>query len=302
MVERFSKSLFHFTLLFLSNSFKLQSKFEWGLANTSVSLSATAYCGSKSIHGHIFSGYASGFIETMVINGQEFDEEGFIGYRSIDETIYIVFRGSYSLLNWLADLSFITTGYPFCERCRVHLGFFRYEQAIIKTVIDHVHYLTEKFPNYAVVVTGHSLGAACAALTAADMIHAGINASIYNFGSPRFGNKELSAYLSKLIPVVVRVTHYKDLVPHIPTVSQGYVHLAGEWYEDERRVLHNCTGAEDPRCSDMWTYSANIADHFRYLGVWMTCDSGNNNVTALMIDAVSRALTSDGLASLNVQV
>ena len=298
MLILLTKYFLFFKTLLISASRNTGEEFDWGLANTSVSLSATAYCGSKSIHGHIFSGFATGFVETLLINGEEFDEEGFIGYRNTDEKIYVVFRGSYSLLNWLADLSFITTVYPYCDRCRVHLGFFRYEQAIIKTVIDHVLQLKEKFPTYHVVVTGHSLGAACAALTAADLIRVGINASIYNFGSPRFGNKELSAYLSMLIPVVVRVTHYKDLVPHIPTVSQGYVHLEGEWYEDERGALHNCTGTEDPHCSDMWTYSANIADHFRYLGVWMTCDSANNNVTALMIDAVRYAGISDGLSGL----
>lgn len=38
----------------------------------------------------------------------------------------------------------------------------------------------------------------------------------YNFGSPRVGNTEFANYVAAKIPTFNRVTHYNDIVPHVP--------------------------------------------------------------------------------------
>jgi len=61
-------------------------------------------------------------------------------------------------------------------------------------VLNQCANLIAKYPDAKVVVTGHSLGAAMAALAALD-IHPSIHIDIYyNFGQPRVGDFNWSAY------------------------------------------------------------------------------------------------------------
>jgi len=271
-------------ILLLSLSYEISGILNWELANCSISLSATSYCGVTSIPRHKFTGNSAGFIVFSTIYNEKYDAEGYIGYRPVDKMIYVVFRGSYSIANWIADLDYFTTPYPGCANCRVHLGFYNYEQSIIKDIIKDVISLQKKFPEYGVISTGHSLGAACASLVAADLIMAGIKTTLINFGSPRFANKELSEYLSTLIPSITRVTHHRDLVPHIPPALQGFQHISGEYYEDVDGSVRECSGYEDPTCSDQFTLSTSLYDHYFYLGVTMSCDTENNNITRKILE------------------
>jgi hypothetical protein len=69
------------------------------------------------------------------------------------------------------------------------------------------------------------------------------------------------------------MTHYKDTVPHVPYESMGYLHIAGEVYEDEDHTLYGCTGPEDTTCGDQWAFiQTDISDHLLYLDHDMTCD------------------------------
>jgi len=52
----------------------------------------------------------------------------------------------------------VLTEYPLCSGCEVHKGFYTAEQNVIKEVLTQVQNLKAKFPEYKVVVTGHSLG------------------------------------------------------------------------------------------------------------------------------------------------
>ena len=119
------------------------------------------------------------------------------------ESIYIVYRGSESFENWLSDLDAILTEYPYCDKCQVHEGFYYAEQQVIKSVITNTKELISQYPTYKVVVTGHSLGAALATLTAVDFLKNGISpVSLINFGSPRVG-KLLIICLLQMISVLI---------------------------------------------------------------------------------------------------
>lgn len=249
--------------------------FEWGFANTSVLLCAISYCDYRKLPRHNFSGYADTFNITKIINNVKHDSHGFIGYRPSDKTIYAVFRGTHSVVNFLDDLNFVTTAYPYCTGCLVHFGFYSAQQAVVSDVIEEISSLVMRFPDYRVVITGHSLGAAVATLTAVEVVqkNLGILPVLLNFGSPRIGNKEFAIYVTELLPPSnrYRVTHMRDAVPHVPTESQGFLHMAGEWYEDDQGLrVRSCRGFEDDSCNDQW-YVGTIADHLVYLGVVMGC-------------------------------
>ena len=73
-------------------------------ANTSVWLSGAAYC-NKEMYGTMkLSGPATGFIVTNILYDKQTDLQGYIGLMTSTKTIYVVFRGSSSFLNWIDDL------------------------------------------------------------------------------------------------------------------------------------------------------------------------------------------------------
>jgi len=49
-------------------------------------------------------------------------------------------------------------------------------------------------PGYSLKVTGHSLGAALAHLTGMNLIKAGYNVQMINFGQPRLGDDTYAAF------------------------------------------------------------------------------------------------------------
>ena len=63
-----------------------------------------AYCGHSEYMTHVYFGAATGFIPSLTIYNPAEDVEGFIGYLPSDNSIYVVFRGSISIKNWITDL------------------------------------------------------------------------------------------------------------------------------------------------------------------------------------------------------
>jgi pimeloyl-ACP methyl ester carboxylesterase len=103
-----------------------------------------------------------------------------------ESAIYVVFRGSTSIADWVNNLDAVLTDYPRCSKCKVHKGFYKAQQSVISYITSSVQALRQKYPSYTVIVTGHSLGAAVATLTAIDLQESGMGAvRLFNFGSPR---------------------------------------------------------------------------------------------------------------------
>ena len=152
-----------FTILPLAFAYlndTLAGSWDYNQAQISLWLSAAAYCGKSKYESHVFKGPTTGFVVTSIISDTATDTEGFIGYLPSDNSIYVSFRGSSSIRNWISNLDAWKTSYtsfPECN-CQVHKGFYQAEQKVIGGIISEVKTLKSKYPNYAVKVTGHSLG------------------------------------------------------------------------------------------------------------------------------------------------
>lgn len=75
----------------------------------------------------------------------------------------------------------------------VHFGFCDYYQTLVaKGLADRIALLAKEFPSYNVFITGHSLGAAAAAVCAADMAQRMMikreRVMLYTLGEPRTGD------------------------------------------------------------------------------------------------------------------
>ena len=86
-------------------------------------------------------------------------------------------------------------------------------------------------PSYTIVITGHSLGAAIAAIAAVEIRNAGSNVDLYTYGQPRIGGSEISDYITNQKKgETFRVTHSDDPVPRLPSIVLGFRHISPEYY------------------------------------------------------------------------
>jgi hypothetical protein len=92
---------------------------------------------------------------------------------------------------------------------------------------------SKEYPDYSLVVTGHSLGAAQSGYAAAEFRTNGTNATLYNYGGPHLGDATFADFVTGQ-GGNYRVTHTNDPAPHIGDPSQGYRHINPEYwiYED----------------------------------------------------------------------
>ncbi|KGO77632.1 Lipase, class 3 [Penicillium italicum] len=178
------------------------------------------------------------------------DTTGFVAVDHTNSAVVLAFRGSVSVRNWISD-------------------------AILN-------------PDYELVVVGHSLGAAAAALTVADLRGKGYpSAKLYAFASPRVANAALAKYITAQ-GNNFRFTHTNDPIPKLPLLSMGYVHVSPEYW------------ITSPNNSTVSTSEIKVIDGD------VSFDGNNRTVlaryaTAQFVPAPSDLITKKGHAGINVR-
>lgn len=151
-----------------------------------------------------------------------------IGTLSPTGTAFIAFRGTQpgKLLDLLADIRFRLVEWP--QGGRVHKGFL----VAYDSLKGEIAKWLGEVRTTALVVTGHSLGAAMATLLASTRP----DADLVTFGSPRVGDADFAAtFASRLVRRYVDCT---DKVTTQPPELIGYRHLTGEIYLDRFGAAH----------------------------------------------------------------
>ena len=164
---------------------------------------------------------------------------------------------------------------------QVHRGFLHYYQSLEKIIRAAVQEMVQQYPSYKIWSTGHSLGGAAATIAVIslrDIAKPPIN--LVTFGCPRVGNYDMTEYFQTLTSCSIRVTHNKDIVPHLPPCS--YVSMkcsrdANHPYQTPQEVYYkedfssyrlcNAEDGEDPKCSDTYRFPDSIEDHRYYFGI-----------------------------------
>ena len=247
--------------------------------STCVWLSGGAYCGKEKYTSMKLSGPASGFIYKNTLYDIKTDLQGYIGILPSTKSIYVVLRGSSSIINWLDDFEVKLipyTTFPECN-CNVHYGFYNSALGVKDSMISSVQSLIKSYPTYSVIVTGHSYGASCAQLLAMELVKHNIPVQIYDYGQPRVGDKTYASFSNTKILNYWRTTHNKDTVPHVPPIEGlGYYHSFREIFEDASGKLTICSSSnsEDPKCADQFSLAqTNTDDHSYYLQHRVDCSS-----------------------------
>uniref|UniRef100_K3Y567 C2 domain-containing protein n=1 Tax=Setaria italica TaxID=4555 RepID=K3Y567_SETIT len=93
----------------------------------------------------------------------------------------------------------------------------------------------ENIPRWHVYVTGHSLGGALATLLALELSSSQmakngvIFVTMYNFGSPRVGNRRFAEVYNAKVKDSWRIVNHRDIIPTVPRLM-GYCHVEAPVY------------------------------------------------------------------------
>jgi hypothetical protein len=232
--------------------------------------------------------------------------QGLVGYSRLYDAVVVAYRGSMDVSNWLDNLTFLKRrAYAEFPGVMVHEGFYWAYRSVAPQVLARLHELRKLHPHASLMVAGHSLGGAVAAICAFELeyIEKIPVEALYTFGKPRVGNTNFSARLRNASMEVYRVTHFEDAVPHLPPTWTGFEHTTEEvrggavalavaciaigidaafscccarqiFYDEFSATCRKCsqTDGEDPSCSNTCSpfRCTSIVDHLTYLNITMS--------------------------------
>ncbi|QEU60770.1 hypothetical protein KDRO_D04650 [Kluyveromyces lactis] len=176
------------------------------------------------------------------------------GYVAVDherEVVMLAFRGSSTRQDWFSDFEIYPTQYKpistkeykklvergeisACHNCMIHKGFYRFIETLSKDFLQRVERIFKRYPDYNLVVTGHSLGAALASICGIELKLRGYNPLILTYATPKIFNEEMKQWVNDLFDTKAiheecvesgevnmlhgyfRVIHLQDYIPMVP--------------------------------------------------------------------------------------
>ncbi|TKR87351.1 hypothetical protein L596_011762 [Steinernema carpocapsae] len=257
-----------------------------------LSFSAAAYADDPSLcmktafpHGN---GTISKVVEVVCDMIKTDSCRGFTAYSHSDKAIIISFRGTAEFIQLATESvgsiigseKFIAGGFV------SHYFYEAFKKVWNGGLKDDYLELRNKYPDYEVWVTGHSLGGAMATLCASTLIHEGVaeitKTKLMTFGCPRVGDRAFADAHDALMLYSYRVVHKADIVAHVPpmfwpdhNLLDPYRHTKSEvWYDNdmsEGSDYNVCNAQESDSCSDKLWFTLSIPDHLHYFETaeWM---------------------------------
>ncbi|RDW66540.1 hypothetical protein BP6252_10175 [Coleophoma cylindrospora] len=172
---------------------------------------------------------------------------GYIGIDPTNNLIVVAFQGTpgFDSAQLVDDLEIYRDDTTICgsadtnDSCEIHSGFLSAWNEVQSLVETGMASAIAAYPSYGLVFTGHSMGAAIAAIGAAVERNAGHIIDLYTFGQPRIGSADISNYITNQAPALggnYRMTDYNDIIPQLPThvylFGKDWDHYTPEYYID----------------------------------------------------------------------
>jgi triacylglycerol lipase len=165
-------------------------------------------------------------------------QEVYFGFAATSKNYNVIaLRGTQSIFEWVMDIDIPQVPVPLVwyqdgkfQLAKVHMGFVAIYVFLADQIIDAYNQFDNNLPCY---VTGHSLGAALATLTAPTLktLNLGNTIQMYNYASPRVGDPIFVDAYNFFVPESYRVVNLADLVPMVPPskLIWDYEHVQQEW-------------------------------------------------------------------------
>jgi hypothetical protein len=222
------------------------------------------------------------------------DTYGWILRDDADEQLMLVFRGSETALDFAEDSNYNQSAFEGeginCDGCMVHQGYWQCWTSVRDEVIAQMQNQSSLNSGYSWIIIGHrlvsrlqyipfqsnypfttpavahyymkcSLGGGVSSLAAAQTfdMFPDSNMTVYTQGQPRTGNQAYVNYVEDRFGTgssgrFLRSTHEDDMIPHLPPMSDGYVHHATEYWNLDPSEANNtwiCMGADGTECNEV---------------------------------------------------
>eukprot|EP00850_Spirogloea_muscicola_P023743 SM000385S14621 [mRNA] locus=s385:48639:55125:+ [translate_table: standard] len=190
--------------------------------------------------------------------------------------VVVAFRGTEQtkLRDLLTDLNMVPTGFIQAQStgdCKpddvdimVHSGFFSAYDSVRSRLLALLEAVVMPKSDdsggkpWHVYTTGHSLGGALATLFAKEVLSSRlareglVSLTMYNFGSPRVGNRAFVQCYDQEVKDSWRIVNHRDIIPTVPRLM-GYCHVAQPVYlsDSQGPVNEDDTNIEDGYQGDM---------------------------------------------------
>ncbi|KAI1391465.1 alpha/beta-hydrolase [Hypoxylon trugodes] len=218
---------------------------------------AAAYCNSQAAAGSTITCSeeacpdvnSAGAKIVSTFSGDVTDIQGFVSSDDKNQLIVVSVKGSESIRNWIADLTFIQTGCDLVDGCEVHAGFLTAYNEIADSLLAGLASAQSANPSYKIIFTGHSLGGAVSTVAAGYARNKNYAVDLYTYGSPRVGNEAFVNFITQQAGAEYRVTHLDDPVPRLPPIAFDYRHTSPEyWLSDGTSTQSDYTAADIKVC------------------------------------------------------
>lgn len=222
--------------------------------------------GDSIVHGPNVDTSQLRFVTSQVTDGA-----AGIGRMIEPDGCFVAMQGTLGEISPMFDAMFWLTNFTrdSCPNCMVDFGFHANYESIRPEIFDALgDFDCKRRPLYLV---GHSLGAASLSYLLFDTLDQGYDVThAYALESPRPGDAAFASALKEKVKDVDawRVSHYRDIVVHLPPAAVlSYHHALPEIYYTSREGTdYKKCGVEELGCSDQWVlpWELTASDHMWY--------------------------------------
>ncbi|KAI9292199.1 alpha/beta-hydrolase [Neoconidiobolus thromboides FSU 785] len=246
-------------------------------SNKYAIFASTAYCPKELLASWTCSRclLRNDIKQATIFEDKRTETRTFITIDDKNQAIVIAFRGSANLKNWLQNVKILRTRLlPDKPDIQVHLGFKGCAEALRPYYLPIISNLLKIYPDYHLVVTGHSLGGAIATLAAADIFLSlslpPERMKLFTYGEPRVGNNNFAKWYDSFSFYTSRVVNKYDIVPRLPPRLLGFSHHNNElWITKSGTIQCSSLTLEDAKCSVSVNSLLSVDDHLSYFDLHM---------------------------------
>jgi triacylglycerol lipase len=167
-------------------------------------------------------------------NSTEDKPFGVIFYDKANKTLFIIFRGTINIGEWMQDFDVSQKSYtlPIIKNStknknnniqsmfslspgnivKIHSGFIDVYTKFRLELLNKVKIIKPS----TIIVSGHSLGAAVATIVGTELYMKGYDTIIYNYASPKVGNEVFSKVIKDNSIPLYRHVNTSDIIPTLP--------------------------------------------------------------------------------------
>lgn len=207
--------------------------------------------------------------DVTIVKGRAADSLALIAAEPATRQIIVSYRPTITLKNWITDADYKLVQLPGAPKgVMVHEGFLGYfadiQPAALKAAKKLLH--DDRFLGYRLHVTGYSLGAAVAIISAHSWdTFLGENnfhhpLEVFSYSGPRPGNELFAKYVANL--PITRYTNHNDVVPHLPPRSLGFTHAGFEFHNSGQLTPCSTAYDEDPKCALQYKFPLSFSRHY----------------------------------------